>query len=215
MNLASYIDHTLLRPDSTDEEITRLCEEAVKFGFYSVCIPPYFVRKCKKLLAGSAVKICTVIGFPYGYSYTPAKVEEARRAMDEGVHEIDMVINLIALQHGDLNYLRNELTSVCTMVQLKGGIIKVILETGLLTAEQIETGCKLCADLNVDYVKTSTGVNGPGANEEVIRQLRKLLPRNIRIKASGGIKNREQAEKLIAAGADRIGSSASVQIVSK
>ena len=213
MNLASYIDHTLLKPDVSASEIDRLCQEALQHGFYSVCVPPYYVRKCKKNLEGSSVKICTVIGFPYGYSYTPAKVEEARRAMDEGVNEIDMVINLLALQNGDINYLRNELTSVCTMVQLKGGILKVILETGLLTVEQIETGCKLCADLNVDYVKTSTGVNGPGANVETIRLLRTLLPKGIRIKASGGIKTREAAETLIAAGADRIGSSASVAIV--
>ena len=141
MNLAGKIDHTLLRADARKEEIVQLCKEARQHGFYAVCVPPYYVRECRQQLAGSMVKIATVVGFPMGYSHTPAKVEEARRAIDEGANEIDMVINLIALKNKDINYLKNELTSVATITQLRGGKLKVILETGLLTEEEIKLAC--------------------------------------------------------------------------
>ncbi|MCS6819832.1 MAG: deoxyribose-phosphate aldolase [Chitinophagales bacterium] len=213
MNLASYIDHTLLRADCTENEIEQLCNEAKRYGFYAVCIPPYFVRKCKLWLRDTPVKIATVVGFPLGYAHTPAKVEEARRAIDEGANEIDMVINLLALKANDLNYLKNELTSAATIIQLRGGKLKVILETGILTKQEIEVACKICADLNVDFVKTSTGFVEKGATEEDVRFLRKILPKAIKIKASGGIRTREFAELLIKAGADRIGTSKGVEIV--
>src|SRR5687767_2411209 len=132
MNLASKIDHTLLKADASEKEIKKLCLEAREYGFAAVCIPPYYVRKCKLWVAEHKIKVATVVGFPLGYSHTPAKVEEARRAIDEGADEIDMVINIIALKAGDLNYLRNELTSATTITQLRGGKLKVILETGLL-----------------------------------------------------------------------------------
>jgi deoxyribose-phosphate aldolase len=137
MNLASKIDHTLLKADASKEDITKLCDEAKQYGFASVCIPPYWVRECKNQLRDSKVKIATVVAFPMGYSATPAKVEECRRAIDEGATEIDMVLNIIALKAGDYNYLKNELTSAGTIVQLRGGKLKVILETGLLTKEEI------------------------------------------------------------------------------
>ena len=215
MNLASKIDHTLLKADATEKEIKKLCAEAKEFGFAAVCIPPYFVRKCKLWLADSNVKVATVVGFPLGYSHTPAKVEEARRAIDEGAGEIDMVINIIALKAGDWNYLKNELTSVSTIVQLRGGKLKVILETGLLTESEIIKACELCKEMSVDYVKTSTGTIQPGATLETIKLLRANLPKSIKIKASGGIKTKEFALKLIEAGADRIGCSASVSIISE
>ena len=215
MNLASKIDHTLLKADATEKEIKKLCAEAKEFGFAAVCIPPYFVRKCKLWLADSNVKVATVVGFPLGYSHTPAKVEEARRAIDEGAGEIDMVINIIALKAGDWNYLKNELTSVATIVQLRGGKLKVILETGLLTESEIIKACELCKEMSVDYVKTSTGTIQPGATLETIKLLRANLPKSIKIKASGGIKTKEFALKLIEAGADRIGCSASVSIISE
>lgn len=215
MNLASKIDHTLLKADATEKEIKKLCAEAKEFGFAAVCIPPYFVRKCKLWLADSNVKVATVVGFPLGYSHTPAKVEEARRAIDEGAGEIDMVINIIALKAGDWNYLKNELTSVATIVQLRGGKLKVILETGLLTESEIIKACELCKEMSVDYVKTSTGTIQPGATIETIKLLRANLPKSIKIKASGGIKTKEFALKLIEAGADRIGCSASVSIISE
>lgn len=213
MNIAARIDHTLLKADATEKEIKKLCAEAKEYGFAAVCVPPYFVRKCKAWLKDTNVKVATVIGFPLGYSHTPSKVEDARRAIDEGAHEIDMVINIIALKAGDLNYLKNELISAGTIIQLRGGKLKVILETGLLTDNEIIAACKLCADMNVDYVKTSTGFTEKGASVEIVKLLRSNLPKSIKIKASGGIRNREFAEQLVAAGADRLGTSASVTIV--
>lgn len=214
MNLAAKIDHTLLKADVTEKEIKKLCTEAKEFGFAAVCVPPYFVRKCKLWLNGSNVKVATVVGFPLGYSHTPAKVEEARRAIDEGADEIDMVINIIALKAGDWNYLKNELTSAATIVQLRGGKLKVILETGLLTNEEIIKACELCKEMTVDYVKTSTGFVQPGATVEAVKLLRANLPKSIKIKASGGIRDKEFALQLLEAGADRLGCSASVSIVS-
>lgn len=213
MNLASYIDHTLLKADASEAEVENLCNEAKEYGFAAVCVPPYFVRKCKQWLKDSNVKIATVVGFPLGYAHTPAKVEEARRAIDEGANEIDMVINIIALKANDLNYLKNELTSAATIIQLRGGKLKVILETGLLTKDEMLTACKLCADLNIDFVKTSTGFIEKGATVEDVAFLRANLPKSVKIKASGGIKTKEAAEALIKAGADRIGTSRGVSLV--
>jgi deoxyribose-phosphate aldolase len=213
VNLASRIDHTLLKADASELEIKKLCAEAKENGFASVCVPPYFVRKCKLWLTGSPVKVATVVGFPLGFTHTPAKVEEARRAIDEGADEVDMVINIIALKAGDWNYLKNELTSAATIVQLRGGKLKIILETGLLTNEEIIAACELCKDMTVDFVKTSTGFIQPGATIEVIKLLRANLPKTIKIKASGGIRDKAFALQLIEAGADRIGSSASVSLI--
>lgn len=215
MNIAAVIDHTILKADTTKEEILKLCKEAKEYGFAAVCVPPYFVRECKNQLRDSKVKIATVVGFPMGYAATPAKVEEARRAIDEGANEIDMVINIIALKSGDYNYLRNELTSAGTIVQLRGGKLKVILETGLLTNEEIVKACQLCAELNVDFVKTSTGFVKPGATVEVVKLMRANLPAHIKIKASGGIHDKAMALKLIEAGADRLGCSQSIKIISE
>lgn len=214
MNIASKIDHTLLKADASEKEIKKLCAEAKEYGFAAVCVPPYFVRKCRLWLKDTKVKVATVVGFPLGYSHTPAKVEEARRAIDEGADEIDMVINIIALKAGDRNYLKNELTSAATIVQLRGGKLKVILETGLLTKEEIITACELCKEMTVDFVKTSTGFVEPGATVEAVKLLRANLPASIKIKASGGIRTKEFALQLIEAGADRLGCSASVSIVS-
>ena len=215
VNLASKIDHTLLKADTSEKEVKKLCAEAKEHGFAAVCVPPYFVRKCKLWLSGTNVKVATVAGFPLGYAHTPAKVEEARRAIDEGADEVDMVINVIALKAGDWNYLKNELTSAATIVQLRGGKLKVILETGLLTNEEIISACKLCSQMNVDFVKTSTGFAQPGATLEAVKLLRANLPKSIKIKASGGVRTKEFALQLIEAGADRLGCSASVSIISE
>lgn len=215
MNIASKIDHTILKPDTSKEEITKLCNEAKQYGFAAVCVPPYWVRECKNQLRDSKVKISTVVGFPMGYSATPAKVEECRRAIDEGASEIDMVLNIIALKAGDYNYLKNELTSAGTIVQLRGGKLKVILETGLLTREEIIKACELCSQLSVDYVKTSTGYIEKGATVEDIKLMRAHLPKHIKIKASGGVKDKAAVLALIEAGADRIGTSRGVKIVTE
>jgi deoxyribose-phosphate aldolase len=213
VNLASRIDHTLLKADASEKEIKKLCLEAKENEFAAVCVPPYFVRKCKLWLTGTPVKVVTVVGFPLGYTHTPAKVEEARRAIDEGADEVDMVINIIALKAGDWNYLKNELTSVATIVQLRGGKLKVILETGLLTEQEIIAACDLCKDMTVDFVKTSTGFIEPGATLEAVKLLRANLPKTIKIKASGGIRDKAFALELIEAGADRIGSSAGLSLI--
>jgi deoxyribose-phosphate aldolase len=214
MKLNSYIDHTLLKADTSKEEIAQLCKEAVSNSFYAVCVPPYWVREAKTKLHGSGVKIATVVGFPMGYSHTPAKIEECKRAIDEGANEIDMVINIIALKENDMNFLRNELTSATAMVHLRGAKLKVILETSLLSDEEIIRGCVLCKDMGADYVKTSTGING-AATVEAVKLLRANLPKSIKIKASGGIDSKEKALELIKAGADRIGSSKSIKIISE
>ena len=213
MNIASKIDHTLLRADTSKIEIIKLCNEAKENGFVAVCVPPYWVRECKNQLRDTKVKIATVVGFPMGYAATPAKVEEARRAIDEGATEIDMVLNIIALKEGDYNYLKNELTSAGTITQLRGGKLKVILETGLLTHDEIIKACELCGKMNVDFVKTSTGMIDKGATVEDVKLLRAHLPKHVKIKASGGIKTREQALALIEAGADRIGTSQGMKII--
>jgi deoxyribose-phosphate aldolase len=215
MNLASKIDHTLLKADTSKEEIIKLCDEAKQYGFAAVCVPPYWVRECKNQLRDSKVQIATVVAFPMGYSATPAKVEESRRAIDEGASEIDMVLNIIALKSGDYNYLKNELTSAGTIVQLRGGKLKVVLETGLLTRDEIIKACELCNKMSVDYVTTSTGYIDKGATVEDVKLLREHLSKNIKIKASGGIRDRATAMAMIEAGADRIGTSSGVKIVSE
>lgn len=212
MSLSGLVDHTLLRPDCTLSEVEQLCKEAVEHRFAAVCIPPYYVKDAKNFVEGSEVKVATVVGFPMGYSATPAKVEEIKRAIDEGADELDVVINLGALKSGHWNYVQNDIESMTRAVHLKGKTIKIIIEAGLLTREETAKICSICEKSGVNYVKTSTGVAG-GATVEMVTLLRSLLPKSIKIKASGGIRNTADALKLIAAGAERIGSSAGVELV--
>jgi deoxyribose-phosphate aldolase len=205
--MRNKIEHTILKADTTAQEIISLCEEAKKHMFFGVCVPPYFVKLAKKQLLESHVKIITVAGFPLGYNTTPAKVEEARKALDEGADEIDMVLNIAALKNGDYNFVHNDIQSVAMLVQLKGNKVKVIIETALLSKTEKLKACEICSEIGVDFVKTSTGFSSGGASVDDIELLRKALPKNIKIKASGGIKTKEQAEALVAAGADRIGTS--------
>lgn len=209
-NLESHIDHTNLKPDASKIAIDQLCREAMENNFVAVCVSPYHVKTCVEKLKNTDVKIATVIGFPMGYATTPAKVEELKRAIDDGADEIDMVINIQALKAKDLVYVKNDIESLCTYAHLKNHILKVIIEIGLLTQEEIIAVCKICEAVGVDFVKTSTGVIGRGATTADIVLLRKLLPAKIKIKASGGIKDKQTALDLIEAGADRIGSSSSV-----
>jgi deoxyribose-phosphate aldolase len=210
MNLAAYIDHTNLKPDASKVAIDQLCREALEHNFMAVCVSPYHVKTCVEKLKHSDVKIATVIGFPMGYSSTPAKVEEAKRAIDDGVHEIDMVINIQAVKAKDWTYVKNDIESICTYTHLKNHLLKVIIEIGLLTQEEVISICQICEEVGVDYVKTSTGVIGRAATTADIILLRKLLPGKIKIKASGGIKEKQTALDLIEAGAERIGTSSSV-----
>ncbi|MCB0704933.1 MAG: deoxyribose-phosphate aldolase [Saprospiraceae bacterium] len=215
MDLAKFIDHTVLKPDTTLEEIRRVCAEALEHGFAAVCVPPYFAKQAVDLLEGSKVKVATVIGFPMGYSATFAKVEEIKRALNEGVSELDVVINISAAKNGDWNHVRNDMDSMTRSAHLKGKLVKVILETALMTEPELKKLCEICTELEVDYVKTSTGINATGATVEHVQFLRKNLPASIKIKASGGIRSAELAQELIEAGANRIGSSSSLKIVGK
>lgn len=214
MNLASYIDHTILKPDTNTEDIRHLCEEAIAHQFAAVCVPPYFVKNAYQLLEDSTVKVATVIGFPMGYSATFAKVEEIKRAIDEGAHELDVVINLCAVKSRNWNYVQNDIASMTTATHLKARKIKVILETGLLTEEEIRRMAAICREVEPDFVKTSTGFSGGGATLQVVEMLREELNGTpIKIKASGGIRTAEDARAMIEAGAERLGSSSGVRIV--
>lgn len=213
MNLASYIDHTVLRPDCTIEDIKKVCSEALQYKFAAVCIPPFFVKNAAQILGESPIKVATVVGFPMGYSTTPAKVEEIKKGIDDGLDEIDAVVNIAAVKNGNWNYVKNDIYSVTMAGQLKGKCVKIILETGLLTEEEIKKLCEICSEIGPDFVKTSTGFNGEGATVDVVALLRSNLPEEIKIKASGGIRSKEDAIRLIEAGAKRLGSSSGVMIV--
>jgi len=212
MDLTGVIDHTILLPDCTSEDVEALCDEAHKYKFKAVCIPPYFVREVARKLQDSPVKVATVIGFPMGYSCTPAKVEEVKRAIEEGADEVDVVINICAVKNSNWSYVKNDIESMTMATHSKGKIIKIILEANLLNEEELHQLCEICNQAGVNFVKTSTGTNG-GASVEMVSILREKLKEGIKIKASGGIRNREQAEALIEVGAARIGTSAGPEIV--
>lgn len=212
MNIASIIDHTLLKPDCKSADIKKLAEDAMRYQFAAICIPPYFIKEAARLLASSPVKLATVIGFPMGYSTIPAKVEEIKRAINDGVDELDVVINIAAVKNQDWNYIKNDIESTTRMSQLRGKIVKIILEISLLTDEEIIKLCEICNDVEVDYVKTSTGYQG-GATEHAVKLMRANLDKKIKIKASGGIRTYEDAKKMVDAGANRLGCSSSIAIL--
>ncbi|MEM9990756.1 MAG: deoxyribose-phosphate aldolase [Bacteroidota bacterium] len=213
MNIANYIDHTLLRPDCTLRDLELLCEEANEHGFYAICIPPFFIQKAVRTLERSPVKIATVVGFPLGYSAVAAKIEEIKRALQEGADEIDAVINICAAKSARWSYLKNEIDGMTTAAHMKGKSIKLILETGLLNKTELKKLCDICNDVGVDYVKNATGFNAEGASVDVVKTLRQYLSPEIKIKAAGGVRTAEFARELIAAGADRLGSSTSVLLL--
>lgn len=213
MNLNGYIDHTLLSADCTAEDIERLCREAKQHQFAAVCVPPFHVKRAADLLEDEPVKVATVVGFPMGYASTPSKIEEIKRAVDEGATEIDAVINICAVKSGNWNHVANDIDSLATATHLKGKKIKIILETGLLSREEIERVVGICLDKEVDYLKTSTGFNGDGAKIEIVQLLKTLAGGKAKIKASGGIRSRWEAEQFIEAGADRIGTSSGLSMI--
>ncbi len=163
MELASFIEHTLLSADCTSEDVERICKEAMKFRFSAVCIPPYYVKDAVKFLSDSSVKVCTVIGFPLGYAAIAAKVEEIKRALNDEVDEIDVVVNISAVKNGDWGHVKSEIDSLTRAVHLKGKVIKLIFETALLSDEEIRKLCKICEEVELDFVKTSTGFQKAGA----------------------------------------------------
>ena len=212
-NLNKYIEHTALKPDLTIAEVQKLCEEAIQYNFAGVCVPTYFLGDIVPILADTGIDIITVIGFPYGYSSLISKFEEAEDALAKGADHLDMVINIAAVKNNDWDTVENEIETITKLVHAENKIIKIIIETGLMSEIEIDLICKIANEFNVDYVKTSTGVNGPGADVETIKNLRDTLKAKIKIKASGGIKTKAFAEELIDAGADRIGTSKGVALM--
>jgi deoxyribose-phosphate aldolase len=213
MNIAHYIDHTILKPTTTVRELKQVCTEAVTYEFAAVCIPPPFVSNARQLLKDSPVKVATVIGFPFGYSNARAKIFETQQALDDGADELDVVINLLALKNQTWGYLESEIKHIVEAIHKNERLIKVIIESGVLTNEEIIRCCEIYAKAGVDFLKTSTGYAERGASLEAVALMREHLPSNIRIKASGGIRTYQFAKELIGAGADRLGCSASVAIV--
>jgi deoxyribose-phosphate aldolase len=211
--IAGMIDHTLLKPDATVKQIEQLCAEAKQYGFASVCINPSYVKLCAKLLRDTAVKVCTVIGFPLGATSTEAKAFEAERAIQDGAREIDMVINVGMLKSAEYKYVENDIAAVVRAVKRHGALLKVIIETGLLTDEEKVKACMLAKNAGANFVKTSTGFAKGGATAGDIALMRKVVGPSLGVKASGGVRTHEDAKTLIESGADRIGASASVIIV--
>lgn len=211
-NLERYIEQTVLKPLTLDSDIEKLVNEAKKFGFVGICVPPFWVKKAKREIGDAAIQLVTVVGFPLGYNMSETKVFETEQAIKDGADEIDVVWSLTAFKAG-LNWPKIELAKLATLCHQHERILKVIIETAYLSNEEIVQACEICRDAGVDYVKTSTGFAPEGAKVEDIRLMRANLPSNVGIKASGGIKTLAQAKALIEAGADRIGTSSGVQIL--
>lgn len=211
MELNSYIDHTNLKKDALIEDIEKLCEEAMKYHFASVCVYPYFVKAVSEYLKGSNVEICTVVGFPNGMNTTNVKVYEAIDAIENGATEIDMVINISALKNKEYDYIKNEIEEIRDAIG--GKTLKVIIETCLLTDEEIVKMTEICNDTFVNFIKTSTGFDKEGAKVEDIELINKHKGAVLEIKASGGIRDIETAEAMIKAGATRIGTSSGVKLM--
>jgi deoxyribose-phosphate aldolase len=211
--LAHMIDHTLLKPDATQDQIAQLCFEARKHGFASVCVNPAHVRLCAELLKGSGVPVCTVIGFPLGATATDVKVFETQQSIRDGASELDMVINVGALKSRDYELVERDIASIARACHAGNAILKVIIEAALLTDEEKVAACQLAKVAGADFVKTSTGFGPGGATAEDVALMRRVVGPSMGVKAAGGIRTHADAQKMIAAGASRIGASASVKIV--
>lgn len=212
-DLFSYIDHTILKQTTTISEVDRVCIEASRENFAAVCIPPKYVQDVRKMLSESKVKVATVIGFPLGYNSTDAKVKEIEEALKMGADELDMVIDLCALKSGNWKQLENEISTCLGPVSSAGKILKVIVESGMLTLAELEACCNIYRNYDIAFMKTSTGFADKGASVQAVKFMRAHLPGHIQIKASGGIRSYAFAKELIDAGATRLGCSASIQIM--
>ena len=211
--LASCIDHTLLKPNATPAAIMKLCEEARNYGFYSVCVNPVYAALATKHLVGTLVRVCTVVGFPLGATFTEVKLAEAREAMRNGATELDMVLNIGALLGDELAVVQYDIESVVNVAHKGGAIVKVIIETALLNEDQKITACEVVTNSGAEFIKTSTGFASAGATVEDVELMRRYVGPNVRIKASGGIRDIDLALDLLDAGADRIGTSSGVALV--
>ncbi len=212
IDLASIIDHTLLKPEATEQDIRKVCEEAIQYKFKSVCINTHYVTLVSRLLAGTNVDTCCVVGFPLGASSTRAKIDETYDALKSGANEIDMVINIGALKSGDWNTVKRDIEGV-TKAAKNRALVKVILETSLLNDEEKIKACTIAKMAGADFVKTSTGFNTGGATIEDIKLMREVVGPKMGVKASGGVRDTKTARAMIAAGATRIGTSSGINIV--
>lgn len=213
MNISSYIDHTILKPTATLPDVEKICEEALQYHFAAVCIPPLYVKKVKEIVNNSPLKVATVIGFPFGYSAIESKIAEIVLAIVDGADELDMVVNISAIKNNDWNFIAGEINTIMPVIKNKNKIIKVIIESGVLTDEEIIKCCDIYGLAGVDYVKTSTGYAERGATIHAVKLIRAHLADHVKIKASGGVKTYNFAKELIEAGAARIGCSSSVEII--
>ena len=212
--LAGFIEHTLLKPDCSLQDVRRICEEAEQHQFAGVCIPPFFVRDAKRLLReNSKIRVVTVVGFPMGYSAIVAKSEEIKRAVDDGADDIDAVINIAAVKSQNWNHVHHDVDSIARATHLRGRISKLILECGLLTEEELQRACAIALEAGVDFLKTGTGFHGHPATVDMVRMLKIFGNNALKVKAAGGIRTRKTAEALLNAGADRLGTSASVELI--
>lgn len=212
MNIAGMIDHTLLKPDAVEADITKLAEEAKTYHFASVCVNPAWVKRCAELLAGTDVKVCTVIGFPLGATTSSVKAFETKDAIVNGATEVDMVINVGALKDGNDELVLKDIQAVVDAAEGKA-LVKVIIETCLLTDEEKVRACKLAVQAGADFVKTSTGFSTGGATPEDVALMRTTVGDNVGVKASGGVRSLEDLERMVQAGANRIGASSGVKIM--
>ncbi len=214
MPLNKYIDHTILKPTCLVADIEKLCAEAKQYDFAAVCVPPNFVKLAKEKLLGTTVQVATVIGFPFGYSATEAKIAEIILAMVDGADELDVVANISAIKNGDWSVIADEINHIMPIIRSKNKVVKIIIESGVLTDDEIIKCCDIYGIAGIDYLKTSTGYAEKGASVEAVKLFRKHLPDQVQIKASGGIRDYAAAKLMIEAGATRIGCSAGVAIVS-
>jgi len=211
--LARYFDHTLLKPEATRAQVEALCLEAIRYGFFAVCINPCYIPLAAPILRGTGVKICSVVGFPLGATLPEVKAFEAERAIAMGADEVDMVMNIGALKSGDYALVREDIARVVAVTRGAGALVKVILETALLTQDEKVMACKLAMEAGADFVKTSTGFGPGGATVEDVRLMRETVGEKMGVKAAGGISSLDQALAMIEAGANRIGASRSVKII--
>ena len=209
---ASLIDHTLLKPEASESDIKRLCNEAIQFGFASVCVNPSWVKKAAEYLRGTTIPVCTVIGFPLGATVPDVKAYEARRAILDGAREVDMVINIGALKSGDICTVEDDIRAVAQAAHENDVLCKVIIETALLTDEEKVNACLAAKNAGADFVKTSTGFAKGGATAEDVALMRRIVGHDLGVKASGGVKGIDDARKMFEAGATRIGASVGVKI---
>lgn len=212
-SVPSLIDHTLLKPEATEADVRRICEEAGHFGFASVCVNPFWVRTAAEALRGGSTRVCTVVGFPLGANRPEVKIAEVRAALADGATELDMVLNVGALRSGFHGIVREEIAALAHVAHESGAILKVILETCLLTREEKVAACRLAVEARADFVKTSTGFSTGGATVEDVRLLRETVGEGIGVKASGGVRTWEAFEEMVRAGATRVGTSSGVGIL--